>query len=122
MIKAPIGERQWVGGRQRIAAKKGPSEAIPWVEFGIQPTKGRCFGTTRLPVVRWVPINRWGLRGEKTVGLLHNALGRAEGELDAQNMACRMLASGPHRSNTLSASIEHRYRSTWRRYAAKASQ
>ena len=45
MIHAPIGER---GGRQRIAAKKGPSEATQWVEVGLQPT-----GTTVLALGRF---------------------------------------------------------------------
>lgn len=57
MIKTPIGERPWVGGRQRLAAQKGPSKAIQSIEDDLQPSKGRRFGTARLPgVLRQTPL------------------------------------------------------------------
>jgi len=57
MIKTPIGERPLVGGRQRLAAQKGPSKATRSVEVNLPPSKGRRFGTARLPgVLRPTPL------------------------------------------------------------------
>ena len=59
MIHAPIGER---GGRQRIAAKKGPSEATQWVEVGLQPTGTTVLALGRFRVSPPFPSSPSGIR------------------------------------------------------------